>query len=80
MSEFCFGQRVRKLLKNLGNVLFYENYFEEHKINRKPLILSHNKIIMKFRPKKWESLILDKVYELCPKIKKCFFRKPTSKE
>ena len=38
MGEFGFKQSLRKLLENLGKVLFYETYFEESNINRKSLI------------------------------------------
>ena len=80
MAEFCFGKTLRKLPENKGKVLFYETYFEVGNINRKPLIWSHYKIITKFGPKKWVSLVLGKVYENYPKIKKkCYFTKPTSK-
>ena len=61
-------------------MLFYETYFEESNINRKPLIWSHDKIVMKFGPKKWVTLVLGQVYENCPKSKeKCYFTKLTSK-
>ena len=33
-------------------MLFYETYFEDSNINQKPLILSYDKIIMKFGQKK----------------------------
>ena len=80
MGEFGFGHRVRKLPENDGKVLFYETYFEESNINWKPLIWSHYKIIMKFRPKKWVSFVFKKVDENCSKIKKkCYFTKPTLK-
>ena len=52
MDEFSFGKSVRKLPKNLEEVLFYETYLEECNINQKPLIWSHNKIITKFTHKK----------------------------
>ena len=48
MGEFGFWQRVRKLPKNNGKVLFYETYIEESNINRKPLSLTHYKKITKF--------------------------------
>ena len=80
MDDFGFGQSVQKLSENYGKVLFYETYFEESNINRKPLIQSRDKRVMKFRPKKWVSLVFDKVYENCLKIKKkCYFTKLTSK-
>ena len=61
-------------------MLFYESYFEERNINRKPLISFHYKIITKFRQKKWVSFVFGKVYENYPKVKKkCYFRKPTLK-
>ena len=79
MGEFGFGHRVRKLPENDGKVLFYETYFEESNINWKPLIWSHDKIVTKFGPKKWVSLVLVKVYR-CLKIKeKYYFTKPTLK-
>ena len=72
MRDFGFGQSVRKLPENYEKVLFYENYFEETNINRKPLIWSHDKIVMKYGPNKWVSFVLGKVYENYPKIKeKC---------
>ena len=33
MGEFGFGNSIRKLPKNEGNVLLYETYFEEKNIN-----------------------------------------------
>ena len=69
IDEFGFGQSVRKLPENEAKVLFYETYFEESNINRKLLIWSNYKIIMKFRPKKWVSFVLEKVYEKCPENK-----------
>ena len=61
-------------------MLFYETYFEENNINQKPLIWSHDKIKTKCGQKKCASLVLDKVYENCLKIKKkCSFTKLTSK-
>ena len=61
-------------------MLFYKTYFKESNINWKPLIWSKYKIITKFEPKKWASLVLGKVYKNCPKIKKKFyFTKLTSK-
>ena len=57
MGELGFQQSVRKLLENLGNVLFYETDFEESNINRKPLIWSKYKMKTKFGPKKWVSLV-----------------------
>ena len=80
MGEFGFGQSVRKLPENYEKVLFYEAYIEENNINQKPLISSNDRIVMKFGPKKWVSLVLGKLYENCPKIKeKYYFTKPTSK-
>ena len=38
MGNFRFGESVRKLSENLEQVLFYETYFEESNIDRKPLI------------------------------------------
>ena len=52
MGEFGFSQSVQKLFKNKGKMLFYETYFEENNINRKPLIWSHDKIVKKFAQKK----------------------------
>ena len=69
MSEFCLGQSVRKLPEKQGKVLFYKTYFEETNINRKAHIWSKDKIIMKFRQKKWASLVFSEVYENYPKIK-----------
>ena len=75
-----FGQSVRKLHENYGIVLFYETYSEVGIISQNPLVWSHYKIVTKFRPKKWVSFVLEKVYENCPKIKKkCYFTKPNSK-
>ena len=79
MIEFCFRQSVQKLPEIQGKVLFWETYFEVSNINRKLLICSQDKIIMKFWQKKWVSLILGKLYENCPKLKKkCYFGKHTS--
>ena len=76
MGEFGFWQTVGKLLEKYEKVLFYETYFEKGNINRKALIWSHDKIVMKFPPNKWVSLALGKLYENCPKIKKkCYFTK-----
>ena len=78
MGEFVFCQSALKLPENQGKVLFYETYFEVGNINRKPLIWPHYKIITKFGPKKWVSLVLGKVPENCPNIKeKSYFTKPT---
>ena len=63
MSEFGFRQSVRKLLENEGKMLFYETYFKESNINRKPLILPQDRIVMKFGRKKCVTLVMDKVYE-----------------
>ena len=80
MGKFGYGQSVRKLPENQEKVLFYKTYFEENNINCKPLILSKYKKKKKFGTKKWESLVLSKVYENCSKIeKKCYFTKITSK-
>ena len=38
ISEFGFGQSVRKQPENYGKVLFYETYYEESIINQKTLI------------------------------------------
>ena len=37
-------------------MLFLETNFEEVNIKKKPLIWSHDKIVMKFGPKKWVEL------------------------
>ena len=42
-------------------MLFDKTYFEESSINRKPLILTQDKIITKFEKKKWANLDLGKV-------------------
>ena len=61
-------------------MLFYETYFEVSNINRKPFILSQDKIVMKFGQKIWVILVLTKVYKNCPKIKEeCYFMKLISK-
>ena len=53
MGKFRFWQCARKLPENLEKKkLFYKSYFEEGNINLKPLILSHYKLITKFRQKK----------------------------
>ena len=65
MGEFGFRQRVQKLPKNKGKVLFYETYFEQSNINRKPLIWSQDMIITKFgQEKKGE---FGKRYKNCTK-------------
>ena len=69
MGEFGFRQTVQKLPKNYEKVLFCETYFEKSNIYRKPLISFHDKIVMKFGPKIWVSLVLRKVYENSSKIK-----------
>ena len=79
MGYFGFWQSVRKLLENCKKKLFKETYFEENNIDRKPLIWA-DKIVMKFGPKKWVSLVLGKKNKNCPKIKKMYyFTKLTSK-
>ena len=70
MGAFGFWQSVQKLPANYEKMLFYETNFEESNVNQKPLILCHNKIVKKFGPKKWMSLVFGEVYENCPKIKK----------
>ena len=61
-------------------MLFYETYFELGNITPKPLIWSHYKIITNFGQKKWVCFVLGEVFENCPKIKKSYFTKPTSKK
>ena len=51
IGQFYFGQSVRKLPENKEKMLFYGTYFEKSIINRKPLIWSHDKIVMKFGEK-----------------------------
>ena len=78
--SLVFRKIYENCLKIKKKVSFYETYFEESNINRKPLIWSQDKIIKKFRQKKWESLILGNVYENCSKIKeKYYFTKPNSR-
>ena len=61
-------------------MLFYETYFKDSNIDRKPLIRVQDNIIMKFGQKKWVSLVWGKVYENYTKIKsKCYFAELTSK-
>ena len=60
-----FTKTVRKLRKSL----FYETYFEESYNTGKQHIWPNYKIITKFRPIKWVSFVLEKVYENGPKIK-----------
>ena len=80
MGEFGFRQSVRKQTENCRKVLFYESYFEESHINQKPLIWSHDKIIMKFGLKKLGSFGFHKLYKKSPKIrKKYYFTKLMSK-
>ena len=52
--SFVSWQSVQKLSKTLEQVLFYETYFEESKMDRKPLIWAEDKIITKFGQKKGE--------------------------
>ena len=52
MGEFGFGKNLRKLPEKEGKVLFDETYFEESNTNRKPLIWSQDKIIMKYGQRK----------------------------
>ena len=62
-------------------MLFYETCFKESNINQKQVFWSKYKIITKFEPKKWESLVFGKVYKNCPKIKeKCCFYETCFKE
>ena len=80
IGEFGFWQSVRKLPENCEKVLFSETYIEESNINRKPLNWTHDKIEMKFGPKKWVSFVFGKVNENYLKIKKkCYFTKLISK-
>ena len=70
-----------KTARKLRKRVFYETYFEESNINQKPLIWFNYKIITKFGPKKWTSLVFGNVYENCLKInEKCYFKKFTSKK
>ena len=65
MSDFGFGKVFENCVKNMQNMLLYESYFEQSNINQKPLIWSKLKTVMKFGPKKWVSLVLEKEYENC---------------
>ena len=57
-------------------MLFYETYFEESNINRKPLIWSQDMIITKFGQERWMSFVLGEACENYTKIKeKCYFMK-----
>ena len=79
-GQLCFGQSVQKLFENKEIFFFYETYFEESNINRKPHIWSNDKIVTKVRRKKCASLVLGNAYVNCPKImEKCYFMIPTSK-
>ena len=49
---------------------FQDTHFEESNINRKPLIKSHDKIVMQFGPKNQAGLVWGKVYENFQKMKK----------
>ena len=74
------GKVYKNCTKSKEKRFFYENYFEESNITKKPLIWSQDKKIMKFGQKKMASLVLGKVYENNTKIKeKCYFMKLTSK-
>ena len=45
IGKFGVGQSVQKLPENKGKMFFYETYFEESNISRKPMILSKYKIM-----------------------------------
>ena len=52
-------------------MLFYETYFEESNINQKPLIWSHDKIIMKFGQKQnWRVWFWAKCTKTAQKLRK----------
>ena len=51
--SFVSWRSVRKLPETLEQVLFYETYFEERNMDRKPLIWAEAKIITKFGQKNW---------------------------
>ena len=72
-----------KMYKNCLKVkkkLFYETYFEESNINRKPFIWFYDKIITKFGPKNRRVWFWAKCTKTAPKImEKCYFMKLTSK-
>ena len=70
MVEFGFEQSVRKLPQIEEKDLFYEIYFKEINIHWNPLIWFQDKMITKFGQSKWVRLVLGKVYENRPKIKK----------
>ena len=79
-EQVWFWAKFSKIARKLRKVLFYETYFKESNIDWNPLILSQDKIRMKFGQKKWMSLILGKVYENWPKIEeKCYLMNLTSK-
>ena len=73
MGEFDFGQSIRELPKNKEKMLFYETYFEERNINRKPLIWSHDKIVMKFEQKNGCVMFWAKCTKTARKLRKSVF-------
>ena len=61
-------------------MLYDETYFEESNINRKPLIWSQDKIIIKFGHKKWSTFGFGQIARNRMKIKeKCYLTKLKSK-
>ena len=71
MDEFGFGKVYENFSKFKERVLLYETYFEDSNIYQGPLIWSQNKIITKFRQKKWVSFFfLAKCTKTAPKLRK----------
>ena len=70
MGKLDFGQSVRKLPEIREKVLFWETNFEVSNINWKLLFWSHDLIITNFGQKKCVSLVLGKVHENCPNLRK----------
>ena len=70
MGKFCFGESVLKLPENLEQVLFYETYFEEGNIDRKPLIWAQDNIIMKFGKQNGRDWFWAKCTKTIRKLKK----------
>ena len=51
-------------------MLFYETYFEESNINKKPLIWSQDKKITKFGQKKWRLWFWGKCTKTTQKLRR----------
>ena len=65
-----FLAKHKKTAQNYGKMLLDKTYFEESNINRKPLIWSQDKIILKFRQKNERDWFLGKCTKTTQKLGK----------